>query len=199
MAKLLQKQEKFCQHYVKHGNATQAYKHAYKSDKMSDAAINVKASELLKNGKITVRCQELNQKAVSDAVMTKQEALELLSVKARVRITDVCDFKLCEVGTDENGDPVHQTVWTMKNSADIAPEVLACIKSVTVTKTGPKIELYDANASAKLLADMLGWNAPVKSESTVTLSDTMAEIAERNAEDRRSPLPKDNIDFPKDQ
>lgn len=163
MAKLSQKQEDFCIHYAKHGNATKAYKYAYKTENMRPATINVKASELLNNGKITVRLQELNQKAVSDAVMSKQEALELLSVKARVRITDVCDFSQEMVGNDENGDPVYQTVWTMKDSKDIAPEVLACIKSVTVTKTGPKIELYDANASAKLLADMLGWNAPVES------------------------------------
>ena len=130
---------------------------------MKPATIYVKACELLKNGKIEVRLKELNQMAVSDAVMTKQEALQLLSVKARIRITDVCDFKQEPVGNDEEGNPVFQTVWTMKNAEDIDPAVAACIKSVTVTKTGPKIELYDANASAKLLADMLGWNAPVES------------------------------------
>jgi phage terminase small subunit len=163
MVKLLQKQEKFCQHYFKNGNATKAYKHAYNAEKMKPATINRKAFELLENGKITARLEELNQKAVSDAVMTKQEALQLLSVKARIRITDVCDFRQELVGHDENNNPVYQTVWTMKNAEDIDPNVAACIKSVTVTKSGPKIELYDANASAKLLADMLGWNAPVES------------------------------------
>ena len=161
--KLSQKQEVFCISYAKHGNATRAYKEAYNAENMKPATIYVKACELLKNGKIEVRLKELNQMAVSDAVMTKQEALQLLSVKARIRITDVCDFKQEQVGNDEEGNPVFQTVWTMKNAEDIDPTVAACIKSVTVTKTGPKIELYDANASAKLLADMLGWNAPVES------------------------------------
>tara|TARA_Y100001937_G_C7097092_1_gene320613 strand:+ start:616 stop:1194 length:579 start_codon:yes stop_codon:yes gene_type:complete len=161
--KLSQKQEMFCVNYAKHGNATRAYKEAYSAENMKPATIYVKACELLKNGKIEVRLKELNQMAVSDAVMTKQEALQLLSVKARIRITDVCDFKQEQVGNDEEGNPVFQTVWTMKNAEDIDPAVAACIKSVTVTKTGPKIELYDANASAKLLADMLGWNAPVES------------------------------------
>ncbi|WP_278384730.1 terminase small subunit [Alteromonas mediterranea] len=162
-SKLSQKQEVFCISYAKHGNATRAYKEAYNAENMKPATIYVKACELLKNGKIEVRLKELNKMAVSDAVMTKQEALQLLSVKARIRITDVCDFKQEQVGNDEEGNPVFQTVWTMKNAEDIDPAVAACIKSVTVTKTGPKIELYDANASAKLLADMLGWNAPVES------------------------------------
>jgi phage terminase small subunit len=161
--KLSQKQEMFCVKYAKHGNATKAYKEAYKAGNMRPATINREASAMLDNPKITARLAELNQMAVSDAVMTKQEALQLLSVKARIRITDVCDFKQEQVGNDEEGNPVFQTVWTMKNAEDIDPAVAACIKSVTVTKTGPKIELYDANASAKLLADMLGWNAPVES------------------------------------
>lgn len=191
MARLLQKQEKFCQHYVRHGNATAAYKHAYKSDRMSDSAIAVNASKVLKNTKILLRLEELNKRAVSAAVMSKQEALELLSVKARVRITDVCDFSQELIGNNEDGDPVYQTVWTMKDSKDIAPEVLACIKSVTVTKTGPKIELYDANASAKLLADMLGWNAAIESKITgeMTVNNLISEISAQNAQSR-AVLPK---------
>ena len=161
--KLSQKQEMFCVKYAKHGNATRAYKEAYNAENMKPATINRKAVELFENGKITARIEELNQMAVSDAVMTKQEALQLLSVKARIKITDVCNFRQEQVGNDEEGNPVYQTVWTMKDAEDIDPNVAACIKSVTVTRTGPKIELYDANASAKLLADMLGWNAPVES------------------------------------
>lgn len=161
--KLSQKQEMFCVKYAKHGNATRAYKEAYKAEKMRPATINREASAMLDNPKITARLAELNQMAVSDAVMTKQEALQLLSVKARIKITDVCNFRQEQVGNDEEGNPVFQTVWTMKDAEDIDPNVAACIKSVTVTRTGPKIELYDANASAKLLADMLGWNAPVES------------------------------------
>tara|TARA_Y100000780_G_scaffold109857_1_gene99262 strand:- start:634 stop:1218 length:585 start_codon:yes stop_codon:yes gene_type:complete len=191
MAKLLQKQEKFCIHYAENGNATAAYKHAYKTENMRPATINRNASALLKNSKIATRLQELNKRAVSAAVMSKQEALELLSVKARVRITDVCDFSQELVGNNEDGDPVYQTVWTMKDSKDIAPEVLACIKSVTVTKTGPKIELYDANASAKLLADMLGWNAAIESKVTgeMTVNNLISEISAQNASNR-AVLPK---------
>lgn len=56
---LTQKQEKFCQAYIETGNASEAYRTAYAADKMKPEAIHVKASELLSNGKVTVRVAEL--------------------------------------------------------------------------------------------------------------------------------------------
>lgn len=55
------KQENFCLAYIETGNATEAYRRAYDASKMKDAVINVKASELLANGKITVRLEELRK------------------------------------------------------------------------------------------------------------------------------------------
>jgi len=54
----------------------------------------------------------------------------------------------------------------MKHSEDIDPVIAASIKSVTFTKTGPKIEMYDSNGSIKILSDLQGWNAPRKQEIT---------------------------------
>lgn len=59
MAKLTPKQEKFCQKYIETGNASQAYRQSYDCENMKDETVNVKASELLNNGKITVRLKEL--------------------------------------------------------------------------------------------------------------------------------------------
>lgn len=56
---LTQKQEKFCQAYIETGNASEAYRTAYAADKMKPEAVHVKASELLSNGKVTVRVAEL--------------------------------------------------------------------------------------------------------------------------------------------
>lgn len=59
MAGLTIKQEAFCQAYIETGNASEAYRTAYAADKMKAEAIHVKASELLSNGKISVRVREL--------------------------------------------------------------------------------------------------------------------------------------------
>jgi phage terminase small subunit len=57
--KLTPKQEAFCLAYVETGNASEAYRRAYSAERMKPDVIAVKASELLKNGKVTVRVQEL--------------------------------------------------------------------------------------------------------------------------------------------
>lgn len=59
MTSLTIKQEAFCQAYIETGNASEAYRTAYAADKMKAEAIHVKASELLSNGKISVRVKEL--------------------------------------------------------------------------------------------------------------------------------------------
>ncbi len=60
MSKLTPKQEKFCLLYIELGDASEAYRQSYHCSKMKPETINVKASELLKNGKIAVRVQELH-------------------------------------------------------------------------------------------------------------------------------------------
>lgn len=129
-----------------------------KTEKAQDAS----ASRILADVKVKAFYESLLKSAASTAVMTREEALERLSWSARVTIKDVCDFKNVKIGEDENGEPVFQTVWTMKNAEDIPDHIAASIKSVTITKTGPKIELYDSNAAKKQLADLEGWNSATK-------------------------------------
>lgn len=127
---------------------------------------DAQASRMLRIPKIRKFLNLINETAASEAVMSKAEALERLTRTAKVTIRDVCDFSLAQVGEDENGAPVYQTVWTIKNSRDIPDHIAACIKSVSMTQNGPKLELYDSHGAIKQLSDMMGWNAPRKSEVT---------------------------------
>ena len=76
---LTQKQENFCLEYIKCGNASEAYRRAYNADKMKPEVINVKACELLKEGNITVRVNQLKERAESKAIITLEQRKELLS------------------------------------------------------------------------------------------------------------------------
>lgn len=69
------KQENFCLAYIETGNATEAYRRAYDASKMKDAVINVKASELLANGKITVRLEELRKPIIERHNITVDDLL----------------------------------------------------------------------------------------------------------------------------
>lgn len=55
MNMLTDKQEKFVQELIKGKSQREAYKIAYNTKKMTDKSIDVKASELFNNGKVTVR------------------------------------------------------------------------------------------------------------------------------------------------
>lgn len=121
---------------------------------------------MISNPKVKTFYNSLLQLIASDVIMTKQEALERLSKSARATIHDICTFSFERIGEDESGNPIMQTVWQMKHTDEIDPVVAASIKSVTFTKNGPKIEMYDSNGSIKILSDLQGWNAPRRTELT---------------------------------
>jgi len=57
--KLTPKQENFCLVFIETGNASEAYRQSYDSEKMKPASINRKAFEVLENVKVTSRLDEL--------------------------------------------------------------------------------------------------------------------------------------------
>ncbi|WP_065238902.1 terminase small subunit [Gallibacterium genomosp. 3] len=59
MNNLTPKQEKFCQLYIELSNASEAYRKVYNVENMKSSTVNRKASELLDNGMITARINEL--------------------------------------------------------------------------------------------------------------------------------------------
>ena len=75
--KLTIKQEKFCNFYIETGNASEAYRRAYDCTDKSAEWLAVKANELLKNGNISVRVEELQQEQQRKSDITKEEILKL--------------------------------------------------------------------------------------------------------------------------
>lgn len=147
-----------------------------KTDEAADAAV----SQILSNPKVSMFVDSVRKDQVNAAIMTREEALERLSKIARATIHDICTFRTVELdGSD--GEPVFNTVWEMKESKDIDPVIAASIKSVTFTKNGPKIEMYDSTGSIKILSDLQGWNAPKKTELTGKDGSPMQVQAEVSA------------------
>ena len=86
--KLTQKQENFTLNLFQGMSQREAYVQAGYSDKGLPNAIDVHASELAKNSKVTVRLSQLREKAESDKIMTVKERKERLSEISRGRLTD---------------------------------------------------------------------------------------------------------------
>lgn len=142
----------------------QAYRDAggkAKDDKTADAS----ASEILANPKVDAFYKSLIAEAITDAVMTRSEALERLSLMGRTRITDIVEFETVEVsakGDDGEDESKTQTIWRIKDSAELNELAASAIKSVTMTKFGPKIEMHDAASAIQQIAKMQGWEAAQK-------------------------------------
>lgn len=183
-SKLTTLQRKFVIALVKPGaNQTSAAKEAGCNCTTDESFASV-GKTMFKKVQVRAFYNSLMESIASDSVMTRQEAVERLSKSARATIHDVCTFKLVEVVTKdlEGNDKVEfNTVWEMKCTEDIDPVVAAAIKSVTFTKNGPKIEMYDSNGSIKILSDMQGWNAPRKSEITGKDGQALAISADVSA------------------
>lgn len=133
-----------------------------KSDEVADAV----ASELLSNPKVKAFMDAMKAAAVSEAVMSRTEAMEKLSVLARTDLKDLVDFGEYELGSDADGNPIVQSSWRIKDSVFQDPVKMAAISELTASKEGIKIKTHGPLNAIKQLADMQGWNAPEKKEIT---------------------------------
>lgn len=171
--KLTAKQLKYRNLRLKGKGVSESYRGAYNCKKMGFKSISVAANVLENDPRISVVLEEAKQREFEKSIMGRDEALQRLTLHGRVKMTDVATFRNVRVGEDKDGDDVFQTVWTIKNSEDIPPEVAACIKSVTMTKDGPKIELYDNDKAISQLRAMQGWDKPKKHAITDTEGKTV--------------------------
>jgi len=164
-SKLTSRQRKFVIELVKPNTSQrQAIKIAGSKAKTDNSLDNV-ATQTFSRLEVRAFYDSLMETRTINSIMGRDEALSILSNNARVKMTDVADYGFVEVG-EKDGNPIMQTVWTMKDSKDIDPAIISCIKSVTMTKQGPKIELHDQQGAIKQLSSLQGWDAPKKTELT---------------------------------
>ncbi|WP_373777832.1 terminase small subunit [Glaesserella sp.] len=74
------KQENFAQYFVETGNASEAYRKAYQADGMKPETIHRKAKELMDNGKITARIEELQAEHIERHKLTVDDLLDELEL-----------------------------------------------------------------------------------------------------------------------
>lgn len=136
------KQEAFCLHYAKTGNATEAYKAAGYVAK-TEGAIYSNANRLLKNDKVKARLRELADEIASDKIASIKEIQEYLTSVMRRQHKEAVVVTLSEEVTkyvpDENGTMRKQTI---KKEVPQIVEIPA--------------KLSDANKAAETLAKMQG-------------------------------------------
>ncbi|WP_072032504.1 MULTISPECIES: terminase small subunit [Xenorhabdus] len=168
-------QQKFVLGILKGLNQTDAYKQAGGKAKTNESA-RATSSEILTNPNVKTFLDAMNQQAVSEAVMSRQEALERLSAMGRVSLHDIAEFRNSQIGEDDEGRPVFQATWQFKDSALQNPAALSAISELTTGKDGIKLKLHDPKAAIKQLSELMGWESAKK----VDLSSTDGTMTPNN-------------------
>lgn len=131
-----------------------------------EKAADAIASRMLTDAKVVAFMDSMKEEAVSNAVMSRQEALEKLSNLARTDLKDLVEFGEYELGSDGEGNPIVQASWRIKDSAMQDPNKMAAISELTAGKEGIKIKTHSPITAIQQLAKMQGWEAATKHELT---------------------------------
>ena len=157
------KQEAFCLHYAKTGDAAAAYIEAgYKAK--TKGAVYANANRLLKNDKVQARLKELADEIASDKIASIREIQEYLTSVMR----------------REHKEFV--VVTTSRERSFYAPDDEGKMRKNTVKEEIPQIveipaKLSDANKAAETLAKMQGgFDNKLNVELTVPVFEGMDEF-----------------------
>lgn len=121
---LTAKQEKFAQAIaLEDMNQADAYRSAYNTSKMNDETIWVKASELAKNDKVSVRIAELREQAMTPKVMNAQQRREKLTVLANDDDPNVA-MKAIDLLNKMDGEYIQKVEAAMTNAVSINIELV---------------------------------------------------------------------------
>lgn len=148
------------------------------ADTMNQNTLRVVARQIAAQPTMKAYLDAMNCELVNAWIMQREEALERLTIIGRANLGDFIDFGEYQVGTDEDGNPVVQATWKLKDQAKIDPDLMAAVSELSAGKDGLKIKLHPALAALKQLAEMQGWDAPVKVQplQPKTLDDFYSDV-----------------------
>ncbi|WP_413503905.1 terminase small subunit [Serratia grimesii] len=155
-------QKKFVTCLLSGDRQAEAYRNA--GGKAKGDGVHSKAVQIVRNSKVQAFLKSVQYETINEAIMTRTEALERLSKMGRTALTDIAEFKNCQIGKDEEGKPVYQASWAFRDSALQDPEAMAAVAELTTGKDGIKLKMHDPKAAIKQLGEMMGWEAPKKTE-----------------------------------
>jgi len=172
---LTPKQERFLSVYLDTGNASEAYRQAYDCQRMKDATITVKASELLKNGNVTVRLRQLQSdlKKISD--IKKESILEEL---ACIAFSDIRNYIIFD------GSRIR-----FKSFKELTDRQARAIESIKQGRNGVELKLHGKSWSIERICRMLGFDSP--EDINLTLEKMPEPVLDEIIQRLLSPKPKE--------
>jgi len=134
----------------------------------TESAQRAGVAEILANPNVVAFLDSMKAIKVNEAVMSRQEMLEELSVLARTNVDDLIEFGYRPVETlnEETGETEvqMQSYWTMREMSKIDQKHMKALEEVSVGKDGLKFKKVSKLTAMKQLAEMEGYNAASKHE-----------------------------------
>jgi phage terminase small subunit len=139
-----------------------------------DESARACAAEILANPSVKEFIATFNTNRVSDAIMSRDELLQDLTLIARSSLFDVAtmvydDDQLMDMVRGEVLS-VGQNSLVLKRMDDLKPEFRKLVKSIKPSAHGMVLELHDPMQARKMLAELQGFNAPKELNVSVTKS-----------------------------
>lgn len=165
MAKLTDKQQRFCDEYLIDLNGTRAYKAAYPSVKKDETA-RVNASRLLTNANVKAYIQERQKEREKRTEITQDSVLRELALIAFAKASDYAKVvekdAMVEVEgnmipvLDENGNPVKYRTVEPILTDELTEEQKKAIAVIKKGRDGFEIKPYSKIQALELLGRHLG-------------------------------------------
>lgn len=139
-----------------------------------------KASQLLRDPEVLEHLKELQDEAKALATVTRERLIQELEAIALANMEDFVQYGTEEeyVEPDDEGEagvdqtPKHADKITYTASNQLTRSQKAAIAEIVDSpKTGFKLKLHSKLDAIKVLNSMQGYDAPVKTETTVTVAN----------------------------
>lgn len=157
-------QKAFIREYIKDNNGTQAAIRAGYSKRTA----RQQATRLLAHVHIRAEIDKLLEKLQNEAILTKQQALSILSKQAKGDLTDLMN----EYGRLDK-EKLLSAKGMLKEYIETIVEMPAGTDGKVRSRIIRKVKLADSRAAIETLAKMLGWN---EAEEIDLKSDSLAEF-----------------------
>ncbi len=147
------KQEKFCQEYMDTGNATEAYRRVYSTERMKAATVNRCAKQMMDHPKISARIENLRAKLMRTFDIPREKVLYVLEAIIDSKITDYVEF---------DGHAVR-----FKSFDKLTDQQIRAIESIKQNEKGEiELKLQGKSWTTERISKLLGLDSPQKSELT---------------------------------
>ena len=156
---LTPKQERFCELYLEKSNASEAYRLAYDvAPDTKPETVNRRAAELLANGKITARLDELRAELQKRHLITMDDLVEALRPIAFSDIRQVVSWGDAVPVKDPETGAVHIAQGiSIRSMAELDDAAAAMIAKIRQSRDGSlSVELHDRLAAIEKLGKLLG-------------------------------------------